>query len=69
VNRFIADNWGLPHLTPRVTGTTNYAQAFDFKQRPREPDPRPPKMDCLGRNLKTFNDTKEWPPPFGTANV
>ena len=69
VNRFIADNWGLRHLTDRVRTTTNYAQAFDFRQRPRDPDPRPPVTSCLGTNLKAFHDTKEWPPPYGTARV
>ena len=68
VNRFIADNWGLSHLTGRVSNTTNYAQAFDFKHR-RDPDPRPPMRGCSGELLKAFHDTKEWPPPFGHAKV
>jgi phospholipase C len=69
VNRFIADNWGLGHLTDRVTNTTNYSQAFDFSQRPRDPHPRPPMRDCSGELYKAFHDTKEWPPPYGHASL
>ena len=62
-----ADNWGLKHLTKRVEETTNYSHVFDFAQKPRDPDPQRLKPDCLGTIRKTFNDKKEWPPPFGTA--
>ena len=68
VNRFIADNWGLAHLTDRVARTTNYSHVFDFRKPSRDPDPQPPKLDCVGARWKTFHDTKEWPPPFGTAS-
>jgi len=69
VNRFIADNWGLSHLTARVSATTNYSHVFDFGQTRRDPDPQRRKPDCSGRLLKTFHDTTEWPPPFGTRKL
>ncbi|MEX0991435.1 MAG: alkaline phosphatase family protein [Actinomycetota bacterium] len=39
--KFIADNWGLPYLTNRIRKTHNFAHVFDFKGKPREPDPQP----------------------------
>ena len=66
---FIADDWGLSYLTGRVHATTNYSHVFDFGQRPRDPDPRPYSHSCVGRMFKTFHDTKEWPPPFGTRTI
>jgi phospholipase C len=35
--RFIADNWGLPYLTPRIENTHSFEHVFDFKKAPREP--------------------------------
>ena len=35
--RFIADNWGLGHLTPRIANTHNFEHVFDFSKEPREP--------------------------------
>jgi len=35
--RFIADNWGLDYLTPRIANTHNFEHAFDFSKRPRPP--------------------------------
>jgi phospholipase C len=64
VNRFIADNWGLPYLTDRVRGATNYEHVFDFRGRPRDPDPRPIKRDCLGSVFETYNEYEHWPQPF-----
>ena len=33
--RFIADNWGLPHLTPRIAKAHNMRHIFDFRAKPR----------------------------------
>ena len=35
--RFIADNWGLDHLTPRIRKTHNMEHIFDFGRGPRAP--------------------------------
>ena len=35
--RFIADNWGLDYLTPRIANTHNFEHVFDFSKRPRPP--------------------------------
>ena len=39
--RFIADNWGLPHLTPRIADSHDFSHVFDFDRPPRRPDPQP----------------------------
>jgi phospholipase C len=67
VNRFIADNWDLAPLTDRVRGTTNYSHVFDFRQRPRDPDPRPQVPGCQGERFRAYRDTAGWPPPFGSG--
>ena len=35
--RFIADNWGLEYLTPRIANTHNFEHVFDFSRKPRSP--------------------------------
>jgi phospholipase C len=65
VHRFIADNWGLDHLTERVRGTHNFEHVFDFRKRPGDPDPRPLKTGCRGDRLTAYRDVEHWPPPFG----
>jgi phospholipase C len=60
--RFIDDNWGLPHLTPRIANTHNFSQAFDFKRKPRPPDPRPIKKDAVGEPFVRTRFMPEWPP-------
>ena len=35
--RFIADNWGLDYLTPRIANTHNFEHVFDFSKKPRPP--------------------------------
>ncbi|MGZ8615020.1 MAG: phospholipase C [Actinomycetota bacterium] len=35
--RFISDNWGLPHLTPRIENTHSFEHVFNFKKKPRDP--------------------------------
>jgi phospholipase C len=67
VNKFIADNWGLAPLSDRVRGTHNFSHVFDFKERPRDPDPLPLRRGCLGKVFKTYEDRQHWPPPFGTG--
>jgi phospholipase C len=52
--RFIADNWGLPYLTPRIRRSHNFEHVFDFGRRPRPPQPRP-KVRAYG----TFWDFPE----------
>jgi phospholipase C len=48
VLRFIEDNWALNQLTRRDREATPMLSAFDFDQRPREPDPLPLRDDCEG---------------------
>jgi phospholipase C len=59
VNRFIADNWGLSHLTDRVKNTTNYEHVFDFNKK-RDPEFRPIKQDCRGEPFKALYDRAAW---------
>ncbi len=35
--RFIADNWGLDYLTPRIANTHSFEHVFDFSKEPRAP--------------------------------
>jgi phospholipase C len=62
--RFVADNWGLPYLTDRIARTHNFEHVFDFRRKPRDPDPRPPVDGCLGTPFDTFRDKQEWPKRF-----
>ena len=59
--RFIADNWDLPYLTPRIANSHNYKHVFDFDRRPRPPSP--------GRHVRATNDFWDWPDVFGVAAV
>jgi phospholipase C len=65
VHRFIADNWGLDHLTDRVRRTHNFEHVFEFAKRPRDPVPRPLKTGCRGERFRAYRDIEHWPPPFG----
>jgi phospholipase C len=65
VHRFISDNWELDHLTQRVRQTHNFEHVFDFRKRPRDPDPRPFKTGCRGDRFTAYRDVEHWPPPFG----
>jgi phospholipase C len=47
VLKFIESNWGLTHLTHRDRQAADLSYDFDFTQRPRAPDPLPPRTDCL----------------------
>lgn len=59
--KFVADNWGLPYLTPEIAETHNFEHVFDFSRGPRPPDPRPLKRDCFGDPYEFPEDFPEWP--------
>ena len=48
VLRFVERNWGMPALTSRDSAADDLAEAFDFAQSPRPPDPLPLRTDCRG---------------------
>lgn len=61
--RFISDNWGLRHLTDRIRDTHNFEHVFDFRGRPRDPDPRPVEPACKGPTAFDYYRTvRDWPP-------
>ena len=59
--KFIADNWGLSYLTPRIRDTHNFEHVFDFKKKPRDPDPLPPVSSCEGSPFTYIGHSKQWP--------
>jgi phospholipase C len=61
--KFIEDNWGLPHLTPRIDRTHNFEHVFDFAKAPRTPKILSPVGSCYGTPWKYPGDTYPgWPP-------
>lgn len=64
--RFIADNWGLPYLTRRIERSHNFEHVFDFKQKPRPPDPRP-KVKATNAFYDFPEDFPEWPDELNPA--
>ena len=55
--RFIADNWGLDYLTPRIANTHNFDHIFDFK--------KPPRAPVLGKKrAPVYGDPFEFPEGF-----
>jgi phospholipase C len=54
--RFIAENWGLPLLTPRIRRSHDFEHVFDFSGRARQPDPRP--------HVRATNRFYDWPADF-----
>ena len=58
--RFIADNWGLDYLTERYEKVHNFEHAFDFKKKPRPPDPQP-KVRATNRFYDFPEDFPTWP--------
>jgi phospholipase C len=69
--RFIADNWGLDYLTPRIERTHNFEHVFDFSGEPRKPS-------FAHREAKTFGTFSDFPGqdpgrfpgwPTGTVSV
>ncbi len=59
--RFIADNWGLDYLSPRIANTHNFEHVFDFSK-----PPRPPVFAT--KKVKTYGgDPLDW--PFDTGGT
>jgi phospholipase C len=58
--RFIADNWGLPHLPGRIADSHDFSHVFDFDRPPRDPDPQPATR-ATGAFYEFPNDFAEWP--------
>lgn len=59
--RFIADNWGLPHLTDWIRRSHDFEHVFNFKRKPRPPDPQPRSENCFGRRMVFPKDFPGWP--------
>ena len=59
--RFIADNWGLDYLTPRIADAHNFEHVFDFKRRPRRDAKLLKRVPGAGTPFKYPEDFKEWP--------
>ena len=54
--RFISENWGLPPLTDRIKKSHTFEHVFDFRRRPRGPDPR--------SKVRATNQFWDWPQDF-----
>jgi phospholipase C len=65
--KFIADNWGLDYLTPRIAKTHNFEHVFDFKQKPRAPAFGTAKAKTFGDPWDFPSNFPGWPP--GTIPV
>jgi phospholipase C len=52
--KFIADNWGLPYLTPLIAQTSNLEQNFDFHQKPRKPSIPTGRAQTYGKTACDF---------------
>jgi phospholipase C len=65
--RFIEDNWGLDHLTPRIERTHAFEHVFDFGRNPRtDAQPMDKIADCYGNPFTYPGDTYPgWPPGTG----
>jgi phospholipase C len=59
--RFISDNWGLPHLTDRIAKTHDMSRLFNFKGKPRPPQPSSTKVDAYGTPWEFPQDFPGWP--------
>jgi phospholipase C len=55
--RFIADNWGLDYLTPRIANTHNFEHVFDFSKKPRAPVIGKKRAPAYGTPFKWPGDT------------
>jgi phospholipase C len=61
--RFIEDNWGLDHLTPRIERTHDFEHVFEFSKRPRRPTILPAIGSCYGTPWRyPGDDYPGWPP-------
>jgi len=58
--RFISETWGLPPLTDRIKKSHTFEHVFDFRRRPREPQPRP-KVNATNRFWDWPRDFPGWP--------
>ncbi len=59
--RFISDNWGLDHLTPRIAKTHDMSHIFDFKAKPRAPQPSSKRAPTYGSPWVFPTDYPGWP--------
>jgi phospholipase C len=60
--RFISDNWGLDHLTPRIAATHNFEHVFDFSAPPRSPEITTLQAKTYGDAFDYPSDYPGWPP-------
>lgn len=60
--RFISDNWGLDYLTDRIAKTHNMSHIFNFKGRPRAPQPTTTKVNSFGTPWVFPQNFPGWPP-------
>jgi phospholipase C len=60
--RFIADNWGLDYLTPRIANSHNFEHVFDFSAKPRAPEIATKRAKTYGNPLEFPTDFPGWPP-------
>jgi phospholipase C len=58
--KFIQSNWALEHHTARIRQTHDFSHVFDFRRRPRDPDPRPEKDDAIGDPLVPPGTDPSW---------
>jgi phospholipase C len=59
--RFIADNWGLDYLTPRIANAHNLEHVFDFAKRPRTDATPLGHVRGAGSPFTFPKDFREWP--------
>jgi phospholipase C len=59
--RFVADNWDLPYLTPRIARSHNFEHVFDFDRSPRPPEPRS-RVQATNKFWDFPEDFPGWPP-------
>jgi phospholipase C len=55
--RFIADNWGLDYLSPRIANAHNLEHTFDFAARPRPPEIATRRAPAFGKAFQWPGDT------------
>jgi phospholipase C len=62
--RFVADNWGLPYLTPRIERAHNFEHVFGFGRNPRtDAQPLARIEGCYGDPFEyPGDDYPGWPP-------
>jgi phospholipase C len=65
--KFIEDNWGLSHLTPRIERTHNFEHVFDFGRNPRTDAEPLGHLKCYGNAFDFPENYPGWVP--GTTPV